>query len=54
LRVFPVAQNAFVEPGGPATTVTELLPRVVAGEVADVPMRLRYDNGEIESFAEQR
>jgi DNA-directed RNA polymerase specialized sigma24 family protein len=54
VRIIPVAANAFVEPGGRARTVTELLRLVVSGKGADVPMRLRYDNGEVESFAEVR
>jgi RNA polymerase sigma-70 factor, ECF subfamily len=54
VRVIPVATNAFVEPGGRARTVAELLRLVVHGEGADVPMRLRYDNGEVESFEELR
>jgi hypothetical protein len=60
VRVFPVAANAFVEPGrqlserlsGQPMRVEDFLRLVVSGAGAEVPMTVRYDNGEIESFEE--
>jgi len=60
LRIFPVAANASVLPArrlsrsadGRSVGVQDFLRLVLYGDAGEVPVTLRYDNGEIASFAE--